>query len=126
MAAAALGLAPGAIRRRNLVPAAAMPFKTAIGTNLDSGDFALIMDSAEEMAELGDFEARKADSEARGRRRGLGYGNLLEPAGPGSRTARSCPVCRTAKFTCALAACLTDSRMKLFMPRCSVIVSISI
>ena len=83
MAAAALGLAPGAIRRRNLVPAAAMPFRTAIGTNLDSGDFALIMDSAEEMADLGDFEARKADSEARGRRRGLGYGNLLEACGAG-------------------------------------------
>ena len=83
MAAAALGLAPGAIRRRNLVPAAAMPFKTAIGTTLDSGDFALIMDSAEEMADLGDFEARKADSEARGRRRGLGYGNLLEACGAG-------------------------------------------
>ena len=51
MAAAALGIAPGAIRRRNLVPAAAMPFKTAIGTTLDSGDFALIMDSAEKMAD---------------------------------------------------------------------------
>ena len=50
---------------------------------MDSGDFALIMDSAEEMADLGDFEARKADSEARGRRRGLGYGNLLEACGAG-------------------------------------------
>ena len=35
------------------------------------------------MADLGDFEARKADSEARGRRRGLGYGNLLEACGAG-------------------------------------------
>ena len=60
-----------------------MPFKTAIGTTLDSGDFAQIMDSAEEMADLGGFDARKADSEARGRRRGLGYGNLLEACGAG-------------------------------------------
>ena len=35
------------------------------------------------MADLGGFEARKADSEARGRRRGLGYGNLLEACGAG-------------------------------------------
>ncbi|MEL0111410.1 MAG: molybdopterin cofactor-binding domain-containing protein, partial [Rickettsiales bacterium] len=83
MAAAELGLTVAAIRRRNLVPASAMPYRTAIGTTLDSGDFAKIMQTAEEMADLPGFAARKADSAARGRLRGIGYGNLLEACGAG-------------------------------------------
>ena len=92
MAAQELVIAPAEIRRRNLVPASAMPYKTAIGTTLDSGDFAEIMDTAEKMAEIGGFAARKAESEARGRLRGLGYGNLLEAcgAGIGDRAVVSC------------------------------------
>ena len=83
MAAAKLGLSAGDIRRKNLVPANAMPFKTAIGTTLDSGNFAKIMDSAEKLADLYGFNTRKAESMARGRLRGLGYGNLLEACGAG-------------------------------------------
>ncbi len=83
MAAAELGLTAAAIRRRNLVPASAMPYRTAIGTTLDSGDFAKIMQTAEEMVDLPGFAARKADSAARGRLRGIGYGNLLEACGAG-------------------------------------------
>lgn len=83
MAAEELKLPPSEIRRKNLVSASAMPFKTAIGTTLDSGDFAKVMDAAEDLADLGGFERRKAESERCGRLRGLGYGNLLEACGAG-------------------------------------------
>ena len=83
MAADAIGLSSAEIRRRNLVPASAIPYKTAIGTTLDSGDFEQVMDRAESMAELPGYPARKVASEAKGRLRGIGYGNLLEACGAG-------------------------------------------
>jgi carbon-monoxide dehydrogenase large subunit len=92
MAAQELNISAAEIRRQNLVPTSAMPYKTAIGTTLDSGNFAEIMDTAERMAAIGTFSARKVKSEARGRFRGLGYGNLLEAcgAGIGDRAVVSC------------------------------------
>ena len=63
MAADAIGLSSAEIRRRNLVPA--IPYKTAIGTTLDSGDFEQVMDRAG-MAELPGYPARKVASEAKG------------------------------------------------------------
>ena len=92
MAAQELNISAAEIRRQNLVPTSAMPYKTAIGTTLDSGNFAEIMDTAERMAAIDNFSARKVESEARGRFRGLGYGNLLEAcgAGLGDRAVVSC------------------------------------
>ena len=83
MAAQELNITPAKIRRRNIVLASAMPYKTAIGTTLDSGDFAEIMDTAEKLAAIDGFPSRQAESEVRGRLRGLGYGNLLEACGAG-------------------------------------------
>ena len=69
-----------------------MPYQTAIGTTLDSGDFFEIMYTAERIAKINEFSKRKAESEAEGRLRGLGYGNLLESCGAGiaDRTVVSC------------------------------------
>ncbi len=83
LAASALDLAPAEIRRRNLVPADAMPYRTAMGTTVDSGDFPGVMTQAERRADISGFPARRADSEARGLLRGLGYGNLMEACGAG-------------------------------------------
>ena len=92
MAACEVGISAAEIRRRNLVPSSAMPYETPIGTTLDSGDFKHAMDRAEEMACLAEYATRKAGSEARGKLRGLGYGNLLEACGAGiaDRAAISC------------------------------------
>src|SRR6516165_4341182 len=43
-AARVSGLDPAKLRRRNLIPASAMPYKTAVGTTYDSGDFRPIFD----------------------------------------------------------------------------------
>ena len=82
-AAREMGLTPADIRRRSLVPASAMPYKTPALSTYDSGDFAAAMDKAERLADIAGFPARRAESEARGLLRGLGYGNLLEACGAG-------------------------------------------
>lgn len=82
-AARELGLTPAEIRRRNLVPAEAMPYRTPAVSTYDSGDFAAAMDKAEALADIAGFGARRAATEARGLLRGIGYGNLLEACGAG-------------------------------------------
>jgi carbon-monoxide dehydrogenase large subunit len=82
-AARDLGIAPGEIRRRNLVPATAMPYRTPMDTLIDSGDFAAAMDEAERLAEVAGFAHRRAASERRGLKRGLGYANIVEACGMG-------------------------------------------
>ena len=77
-AAADLGLAPAELRRRNLVPAAAMPYTTATGERYDSGDFGRILARGLAAADLDGLAARRADAEARGRRRGLGVALYLK------------------------------------------------
>jgi carbon-monoxide dehydrogenase large subunit len=80
MAAAAreVGEDPVAFRRKNFIPSSAMPFKTAVGEIYDSGEFARVMDSALEQADWTGFARRKAESERRGLRRGIGLSYYIE------------------------------------------------
>lgn len=80
-AAAELGLDPAEFRRRNLVTAAAMPYRTATGQVYDSGDFVRVMDRALAIADRAGFPGRRAASEAAGRLRGFGFGVYVEPSG---------------------------------------------
>jgi carbon-monoxide dehydrogenase large subunit len=82
-AARDLGIAPGELRRRNLVPQTAMPYRTPMNTLIDSGDFPATMDEAERLADMAGFAARREASERRGLKRGIGYANLLEACGMG-------------------------------------------
>jgi carbon-monoxide dehydrogenase large subunit len=67
-----------ALRRKNLVPASAMPYRTAVGTLYDSGDYRAAMDRAVELADWDGFEARRAEARRRGRYRGIGVANYIE------------------------------------------------
>ena len=69
------------IRRRNLIAPARMPYKTAVGTTYDSGDFPAVFDEALASADVAGFAARRAASQAAGKRRGLGVSCFLEIAG---------------------------------------------
>jgi carbon-monoxide dehydrogenase large subunit len=80
-AAAAIGLDPAELRRRNLVPASSMPYRTATGQTYDSGDFATVMARALALADRAGFAARRREAEARGMLRGLGFGVYVEPSG---------------------------------------------
>jgi carbon-monoxide dehydrogenase large subunit len=69
------------IRRRNLIAPGRMPYKTAVGTIYDSGDFPAVFDAALARADIAGFAARRAASAAIGKRRGLGVACFLEIAG---------------------------------------------
>ncbi|HZA65768.1 MAG TPA: xanthine dehydrogenase family protein molybdopterin-binding subunit [Geminicoccaceae bacterium] len=77
-AARELGEDPASFRRKNFIPSAAMPFKTAAGEVYDSGDFARVLDAALEEADWRGFAKRRAAAEARGLRRGIGMSYYIE------------------------------------------------
>jgi carbon-monoxide dehydrogenase large subunit len=82
-AARQLKVSPIELRRRNFIPPEAMPFKTALGLSYDSGDFARNMDDALKTAELAGFPARRKQSQAAGRLRGIGFATYIEQCGGG-------------------------------------------
>ena len=67
-----------ALRRRNLVPATAMPYRNPLGLLYDSGDYAAAQDRVVALADWAGFETRRAEARARGRYRGIGLGNYIE------------------------------------------------
>ncbi len=69
------------LRRRNMVPMSAMPHRTPVGQNYDSGDFVQVLDKALEKSDWAGFAARKAESASRGKRRGIGMAYYLEATG---------------------------------------------
>jgi carbon-monoxide dehydrogenase large subunit len=82
-AARELGADPVDLRRKNLVPASAMPYRTATGVTYDCGDFPAQMDAALKLADVAGFPARREAARRRGRLRGLGIANAIErAAGP--------------------------------------------
>jgi len=66
------------LRRRNLVPAGAMPYRNGFGVVYDSGDYRAAFDRAVELADWAGFERRRAEARRRGRCRGIGVANYLE------------------------------------------------
>jgi aerobic carbon-monoxide dehydrogenase large subunit len=88
-AARELGMDRVELRRKNLVAASAMPYKTPLGGLVyDCGEFALNMDMAVKLADVAGFDARRADAKRRGKLRGLAIVNAIErAAGPGAEFA---------------------------------------
>jgi carbon-monoxide dehydrogenase large subunit len=80
-AARELGLDRAEIRRRNLVPKEAMPYKTPIGPTYDCGDFPRILERALLVSAYQSFPARRKEAEKRNRLRGLGIACYLESSG---------------------------------------------
>jgi carbon-monoxide dehydrogenase large subunit len=82
--ARARGEAQDAVRRRNFIAPADMPYKTATGRTYDSGEFLGHMERAQKIAEWNSFEKRAAESKSRGRLRGLGLATYIEACGGAS------------------------------------------
>ena len=80
-AARTLGIDRIEIRRRNMIPPSAMPYRTPIGPTYDCGDFPKMLDRALAAADLPGFAKRRAESESRGKRRGLGIACYVESSG---------------------------------------------
>lgn len=66
------------LRRRNLIAARKMPYTNAVGVTYDSGDYPAAMDAALDAADWAGFAARRAESERRGRCRGIALANYIE------------------------------------------------
>jgi carbon-monoxide dehydrogenase large subunit len=81
VAARELGIDPYELRRRNLIPPEAMPYKTALTFTYDCGEFEGNMQTAADLAGLGDFAARREAAKQQGKLRGIGLCNCIEVAG---------------------------------------------
>ena len=79
MAARELGADPVALRRQNYVTE--FPYATHVAVEYDTGDYHATMDKLEEIADFTGFEARRKESEAKGKWRGLGINNYIEACG---------------------------------------------
>jgi carbon-monoxide dehydrogenase large subunit len=79
-AARVIGMDPVRLRKKNLIPASAMPFKTPINT-YDSGDFPGIVDKALQLSDYANFAKRKREAAKRKKLRGIGVSCMLEHAG---------------------------------------------
>jgi aerobic carbon-monoxide dehydrogenase large subunit len=92
-AARVTGIDPVKLRRRNLIKPSAMPYKTAVGTTIDSGEFATVLDKALALADYDGFKQRRRAAAKGGKYRGLGIACMLEHAGgaPLEGTALSFP-----------------------------------
>ena len=78
-AARELGMDPAELRRKNFIDE--FPYQTPVALEYDTGDYVASLDKALEMADYAGFPARKADSEARGKLRGIGFSCYIEACG---------------------------------------------
>lgn len=84
-AAREMGIDPIQLRRRNLVPSSAMPYKAASGQIIDSGDFEPMLVQAVAASDWAGFEDRRANAKARGKDRGIGVCAYLEVTAPAGK-----------------------------------------
>lgn len=77
-AARELKIDPIELRKRNMVPASAMPHTTPVGKSYDSGDFHKVLETAVQKIDYAGFAARRAEAAKRGKRRGLGIAYYIE------------------------------------------------
>ncbi|SIO14425.1 xanthine dehydrogenase family protein molybdopterin-binding subunit [Vannielia litorea] len=78
-AAREIGMDPVELRRKNFVTQ--FPYATPVAVEYDTGDYNATMDRLVEMADFAGFEARAAESKARGKLRGLGVNSYIEACG---------------------------------------------
>jgi carbon-monoxide dehydrogenase large subunit len=80
-AAREIGISPVEIRRKNFIPAAALPYRTPLGDTYDSGDFVGTMEKALQAADWQGFPARREASRKLGKLRGIGLSTYVEVCG---------------------------------------------
>jgi aerobic carbon-monoxide dehydrogenase large subunit len=81
LVAGELGLDPVVIRRRNLIPRDRFPYKSALGSVYDSGDYGPALEQACALAEYERWRGEQRRMRARGRLLGIGVATYVEPAG---------------------------------------------
>ena len=82
-AAFELKLDPAELRRRNLLPPQAFPYKTPTGSTYENADMPAILEKALNLADWKGFPKRRARSEKNGKLRGIGIATVIENTGAG-------------------------------------------
>jgi carbon-monoxide dehydrogenase large subunit len=78
LAAEQTGIDRITIRRRNIIPPRKLPYKTALGTNYDNGNYEEAMDKGVALSEWKAFAKRRRESRKAGKLRGIGLANYIE------------------------------------------------
>jgi aerobic carbon-monoxide dehydrogenase large subunit len=81
--AAAIGMDPAEVRRRNLVPPDRLPYDNGLGWTYDSGDYPAAFEQALERAGYGSIDADRREARGRGRRLGVGIASYVAICGVG-------------------------------------------
>jgi len=77
-AAATLNMDPSELRRRNYLKPDQLPYVTAMGETIDSGQFERDLDILHDQADIAGFAGRQAASRQQGKLRGLGVISYME------------------------------------------------
>ena len=80
-AARELSMDPAEIRRRNFIQPDDFPYATPVALTYDTGDYEASLDKALEHIDYQGFAARRAASEANGKKRGIGFSSYIEACG---------------------------------------------
>jgi len=80
-AARELGVDPVALRRQNFITPDMFPYQTPVAVVYDTGNYQATMDKLLEISDHAGFEARAAESAARGKLRGFGIAHYIEACG---------------------------------------------
>ena len=80
-AAREMGIDPAELRRRNFIAPEDFPYETPVALTYDTGDYEASLAKALEHADYAGFGARKAASEAAGKKRGIGLSCYIEACG---------------------------------------------
>ncbi|HXQ53918.1 MAG TPA: xanthine dehydrogenase family protein molybdopterin-binding subunit [Stellaceae bacterium] len=80
-AARVLGMSPEELRRRNTIPASAMPYTTSMRQIYDSGDFIKNLDDAKQLSDYSGLAARRAEAKKRGKLLGVGVATAVAATG---------------------------------------------
>jgi aerobic carbon-monoxide dehydrogenase large subunit len=75
---------PFDLRRQNIVTAAELPYRTAAGLKLDTGDYVAALDIARDKIDLPAIRKRQAEGESDGRKIGVGFAFYTEQSGHGT------------------------------------------
>ncbi|WP_374643951.1 xanthine dehydrogenase family protein molybdopterin-binding subunit [Tabrizicola sp.] len=80
-AARELGVSPVDLRRKNFIKPDQYPYQTPVAVVYDTGNYDATLDKLLQLSDYAGFEARAAESKARGRLRGFGLAHYIEACG---------------------------------------------
>ncbi|KAA2312982.1 xanthine dehydrogenase family protein molybdopterin-binding subunit [Pseudooceanicola sediminis] len=80
-AARELGVDPAELRRQNFIRKDQFPYATPVAVEYDTGDYEATLNKALELSDYAGFANRHAESQARGKLRGIGLAHYIEACG---------------------------------------------